>query len=158
MQTFAISASLLLCSFLLCYNLMTSSTLKGNINIDIDYLRHQKMNKVRRLSPCSYAIIANTPHHCFLFRKDRRCSWSTELGLGRTGSDTNLLWRWRAGYFISFPPVSLLSLLPSFSLSTLRSGQVSPPWLHFWSIYVLPRSRVSHGLQEPKPVYVDLRI
>jgi len=72
MQVFAISASLLLCSFLLFYNLMTSSTLKRNINIDIDYLRHQKMNKVRSLSPCSYAVYHFKHTSLLLFSQERQ--------------------------------------------------------------------------------------
>lgn len=66
----AISASLLLYSFLLFYNLTMSSSLKRNI--DIHNPRNQKMNKVRNLSPSSYPVHHWKPTSALLFIWERK--------------------------------------------------------------------------------------
>lgn len=133
-----------LCFFVnFCYNLMTSCTLK--MNIDIDYLRHKKRNKVRSLAPLRLCCLSFQTHLITAFYSGKTDDVvealnqdSGELAQAQTCREYG---GWVTSSFLLF----LLSLLPFFSLSTLWSGRYHP-LASFWSIYVLPRSEVRHGL------------
>lgn len=112
-----------LCFFVnFCYNLMTSCTLR--MNIDIDYLRHQKRNKARSLAPLRLCCLSFQTHLITVFYSGKTDDVvealnqdSGELAQAQTCCE------YGGCYFIFSPPLFFPSLLPFFSLSTLWSGR-----------------------------------